>query len=199
MKLERGWLLILLVSWAMILVSGCAKNEAVKKDEPLAFAPATSAPVDLQWQKEHSPVTLANLPSVRGEIVPEAGGSQAGSGDAIAVAELKRNLESIYFNFDSAHLSEQSRGSLVKDAELIQIIGDAKIRVEGNCDERGSDEYNLALGDQRAKAAVRYLVSLGVPADRITSVSFGKERSVCSGHDDASCARNRRDDFVVLP
>ena len=143
--------------------------------------------------------TAAGLTAKGGVTVPGAAGPKAASGEAIAFEELKNSLESISFNVDSAQLSEESRGSLVRNSELIQIIGNSNIRVEGNCDERGSDEYNLALGDKRARQAVQYLVSLGIPTNRLTSVSYGKEKPVDPGHDETSWAKNRRDDFVVLP
>ena len=113
-------------------------------------------------------------------------------------AALKAGLTKIYFNFDSANLSTDARNALSKNADLIKNSPTAKIQVQGNCDERGSDDYNLALGEKRAKAAVQYLVNLGIPAKQLSSISYGKEKPVATGHNEASWAKNRRDDFVLV-
>lgn len=73
-----------------------------------------------------------------------------------------------------------------------------KVRIEGNCDERGSDEYNLALGERRAQVAARYLTTLGISGERLSTISYGKEKPVDPGHDENAWARNRRDDFVII-
>jgi peptidoglycan-associated lipoprotein len=73
-----------------------------------------------------------------------------------------------------------------------------KVQIEGNCDERGSDEYNLALGEKRAKSAMKYLETLGVPAERLSVISYGKEKPADPGHDEAAWAKNRRDEFVLI-
>jgi peptidoglycan-associated lipoprotein len=106
-------------------------------------------------------------------------------------------LADIRFNYDEATLSDEARATLDKHAQWIQAHPGLRIRVEGHCDERGTVEYNLALGDKRAQAARDYLVSRGVPAGRLTAVSYGKERPIVPGHDEASFARNRRAHFAV--
>ena len=106
-------------------------------------------------------------------------------------------LDDIRFKYDEATLSDEARATLDKHAQWIQAHPGLRIRVEGHCDERGTVEYNLALGDKRAQAARDYLVSRGVPAGRLTAVSYGKERPIVPGHDEASFARNRRAHFAV--
>ena len=91
----------------------------------------------------------------------------------------------------------RARALLEKHALWLQNHRTARVTVEGHCDERGTVEYNLALGDQRAQAVVSYLVSLGVAADRLKAISYGKERPVDPGHDEAAWARNRRVHFFV--
>jgi peptidoglycan-associated lipoprotein len=191
---------VLLLAGSLVLVaSGCAKQGVLNKDDSLASGAAATARYAEPRGTVDRAATAAPLRAVaEGDIVAEAGKPGAPSGEALAAETLKNSLESVYFNFDSAQLSEAARNALVKDAQLMQILGNGTIRVEGNCDERGSDEYNLALGDQRARAAVRYLVSLGVPASRLSWVSFGKEKPALPGHDEESLAKNRRDDFVVV-
>ncbi len=109
-------------------------------------------------------------------------------------ASQRPNQRAVYFPFDSARIEDGDRPTLQA------VAGEAKgsrIRIEGNCDERGTTEYNLALGDRRARSAAEYLERLGVPAQRIDFVSYGSERPKDPGHDDAAWARNRRDDILI--
>ena len=189
---------LVMVGCGALLAGGCAKSEVVKKDQPMAPS-ATVAPVKVQPKQEQIKTSVVNEAPVAKEVVKETAAPVAAVTGTDQAAELKQGLEKVYFNFDSAALSDQARNTLVKDADLIKKIGKAKIRVEGNCDERGSDDYNLALGEKRAKEAVQYLANLGIPAERLTVISYGKEKPVATGHDETSWAKNRRDEFVVLP
>jgi peptidoglycan-associated lipoprotein len=107
-------------------------------------------------------------------------------------------LEDVLFDYDQATLSDQARATLERHALWLQNHRSARVTVEGHCDERGTAEYNLALGDQRARAAHDYLVSLGVAADRLKTVSYGKERPLDAGSGESAWSRNRRAHFVVL-
>ncbi len=104
-------------------------------------------------------------------------------------------LEKIYFDFDSSALSDQARKTLTGNADYLRKNAVAKLRIEGNCDERGSAEYNIALGEKRAEAAKKYLVTMGIPADRLATISYGKEKPADPGHDESAWAKNRRDDL----
>jgi peptidoglycan-associated lipoprotein len=106
-------------------------------------------------------------------------------------------LEDIRFDYDQATLSDQARAILEKHALWLQNHRAAQVTVEGHCDERGTAEYNLALGDQRARAARDYLVSLGVSEDRLKTVSYGKERPLDPLNSESAHSRNRRAHFVV--
>jgi peptidoglycan-associated lipoprotein len=103
---------------------------------------------------------------------------------------------SIYFEFDSSDLSSEARSTLQSFYDQARQRPDLAIRVEGNCDERGSAEYNLALGQRRADAAKTYLVNLGLPAAQITAISNGEERPRATGHDESAWRQNRRDDVA---
>jgi peptidoglycan-associated lipoprotein len=107
-------------------------------------------------------------------------------------------LQTVYFDFDKYNLRDDAKAGLDANFKLLQEFPTAKIRIEGNCDERGTIEYNLALGEKRARAAMDYLVNLGITADRITIISYGKERPAVEGHNEAAWAKNRRDDFRVV-
>ncbi len=106
-------------------------------------------------------------------------------------------LADIYFAYNEANLSDEARAILEKHALWLQNHREAKLTVEGHCDERGTVDYNLALGDQRARAALDYLVNLGVARERLTAVSLGKERPLDPGNNEAAWARNRRAHFVL--
>ncbi len=106
-------------------------------------------------------------------------------------------LADIPFGYDSAELSDEARATLEQHARWLQAHPEARVSVEGHCDERGTVEYNLALGEQRAKTTAEYLGTLGIAADRLTTVSYGKERPIDAGHDEAAWTRNRRAHFKV--
>ena len=106
-------------------------------------------------------------------------------------------LEAIYFEFDKYVVKPEFRDALKRNAEWLQKNPGAKVVVEGNCDERGTNEYNMALGQRRADAAAKYLTDLGIAKDRVGTVSFGEEKPVCTEKTEACWSKNRRDDFRV--
>jgi peptidoglycan-associated lipoprotein len=105
---------------------------------------------------------------------------------------------SVYFDYDSSDLSPATREVLQAFFQQAQNQPDRDVRIEGNCDERGTREYNLALGQRRADAAKQYLVNLGLEGSRITTISYGKERPRVVGDDEAAWSENRRDDLVPV-
>lgn len=113
--------------------------------------------------------------------------------------EINKNspLRPVFFDYDSSEISAEGQKVLDANAEVLKRNASWVITIEGHCDERGTAEYNLALGERRAVAARTYLVSLGILADRVRTVSYGKEFPFDPGHDDAAWSRNRRDHFVV--
>jgi peptidoglycan-associated lipoprotein len=106
--------------------------------------------------------------------------------------------EPIYFDFDRSELRSEAREVLNQKAELLREYPDIRVRIEGHCDERGTVEYNLALGERRAEAARQYLIDLGIDPDRMTTVSYGEERPAIPESNEAAWAQNRRDEFVPL-
>ena len=118
---------------------------------------------------------------------------------AMSAEELEKSgiLAEVYFDFDRADIREADRATLAKNADALKRFDFLRVTVEGHCDERGTVEYNLALGERRAKAAFDYLVSLGVPAERLKTVSYGKEVPVCSQSSEDCWQRNRRAHFTV--
>ena len=105
--------------------------------------------------------------------------------------------ELIHFEFDKSRLLPEAKAILKTKAKWLLANPTANVIIEGHCDERGTSEYNMALGDRRAHSAKNYLVDLGVPARRLTTISYGEERPIALGHNEAAWAQNRRDQFVI--
>lgn len=107
-------------------------------------------------------------------------------------------LRDVHFAFDSFELDESGRGVLREDGNWLKDHPRAKVEIEGHCDERGTVEYNLALGAKRARAAKDYLVTFGISQDRLTTISYGEELPLCHEHTEECWAKNRRAHFVVV-
>jgi len=116
----------------------------------------------------------------------------------MAMEEQENLFQDIHFDFDKYDVKEEYKPELKKIAPWMAKNAGAKLSVEGHTDERGTNEYNLALGDRRAKAVKDYLVSLGVPSSRIDTISYGEEKPLCTDHTEECWAKNRRAHFVVL-
>ena len=124
---------------------------------------------------------------------------EAGTFDATGSDSGKiSGLASVNFDYDSATLSTDSRRRLADNAEWIKANANATVQVEGHCDSRGSVEYNLALGERRAKAVKAYLVSLGIDSKRLTIISYGEEKPIATGESEDAYGKNRRANFVPL-
>jgi peptidoglycan-associated lipoprotein len=111
-------------------------------------------------------------------------------------SEPSSKFMAIYFDFDKYSLRDDAKADLKRNVDVMKQDQNLKITIEGHCDERGTVEYNLALGERRAKSARDYMVSMGIKADRVSTISYGKERPKAFGHDEDSWAKNRRDEFV---
>jgi peptidoglycan-associated lipoprotein len=142
-----------------------------------------------------APATPPPAPPPPPEVAPQVEDPLAG----LSSAELESRglLADIHFDYDRAELRDADRQVLATNAEFLKSHDYIKVTVEGHCDERGTVEYNLALGERRAKNAYDYLVSLGVPADRLKTVSYGKEIPLCQESGETCWARNRRAHFAI--
>ena len=206
------------LSIALLLITGCAKDQ-VKPDESIAkpVPPATEQASDqaaaeqrrlaqqLADQQAAAKREADRLAALKAEQLKEQQAKadevrpdQTAKETSSATDAVKQALSRIYFEFDSYALSQQSRDTLYSNAEYLLKKYKGKVRLEGHCDERGSDEYNLALGENRAKAAMNYLITLGVPADQLSIVSYGKERPLVNEHTEEAWAQNRRVEFDAV-
>jgi peptidoglycan-associated lipoprotein len=155
----------------MLMMSSCAKKQVgTGEAASAAGAPKAAAPA-------------------------AAGPSTAG----VDVAQDVRAFEAegIYFDFDKAEIKAEAKAILEKKAAWLRANSSYKVKIEGNCDERGTNEYNLALGDRRAKAAQKYLNALGISMDRMSTISYGEEKPACKEKTEKCWAQNRRDDFKL--
>jgi len=177
--------------YALIITSslvGCAHR-------PALTAMTAPAPTAVTAERSAEPAA-ATAPRAEERIVTRQEEiSVARRPDPATFAE-NDNVKTIYFDFDRYDIRPGDAKTLEADAAWLKTH-DVLILIEGQCDERGTVEYNLALGDRRARAAMNHLVALGIAADRITTVSYGKERPVCDAHDESCWALNRRAHIVV--
>ncbi len=114
-----------------------------------------------------------------------------------AVEVSSKKFRTIYFEFDQATLQRQAKQDLNHNAQALRERANSRVEVQGNTDERGTEEYNLALGMRRAETAKRYLIDLGISPSRLDTISFGEENPSVRGHSESAWAKNRRDDFVI--
>jgi peptidoglycan-associated lipoprotein len=134
--------------------------------------------------------------SVRISVTPPPPPAPAAHVDTIDELFAK-NVKDAFFDYDAADIRADARDALSQTAQFLRTQPDIKVVIEGHCDERGSTEYNLALGDRRAAAAKQFLVSLGLSADRMQTVSYGKERPFCSASTEECWQQNRRAHIVL--
>ena len=171
---------------ALILVTGCHKKVSTK---PEAAPPqtVTQQPESGQQPKASEKISEKKVESVTSSDI------------ASEYAEGKEGMfADIMFEYDKYDVKESYKSELQAVSQWMTKNGSAKLSIEGHCDERGTNEYNLALGDRRAKAVKDYLVSLGVMSSRIETISYGEEKPVCTEQSEECWAKNRRAHFVIL-
>jgi peptidoglycan-associated lipoprotein len=182
---------ILTVAALFVLVSACAKKQVAVAPRPPAPAatpaparPAATTPAAAQRETQTQQVVRNNSPAY-----PNAA-------TRARIDELIARIQDAYFDYDAHTLRNDAISTLAADskelAQILQQYPGYKLKIEGYCDERGSDEYNVALGDARAKAAKDYLVNAGVAAAQLDTVSFGKMNPVCTQHEESCWQKNRR-------
>jgi peptidoglycan-associated lipoprotein len=176
---------------AGLMITGCARRPATTAATAATPAPAPRAATP-------APTPSPSAPSSGGAAAPAAAPAQTprpSPREFMAVAALKE----VYFDFDKYDIRPEDAKTLDANAAWLKSNADNLVLIEGHCDERGTNEYNLALGERRAKATMNYLVSQGIQANRITIISYGEERPVCNEKTEACWAKNRRANFLVKP
>ncbi len=186
-------ILVMMVVLSALFLFSCSKKEI--KSEGIVSKPP--APVGEDGDKNKKQVRLKE-PEPADQGMKEKTLSEEEARRLREAAEKARfESDDIYFEFDQYILSDTAKQNLNKKAKWLQAFPSAKALIEGHCDERGSAEYNLALGQKRADAAMQYVVSLGINANRISTISYGKEKPLVPEHTEAAWTKNRRAHFVL--
>ncbi|MFA4947298.1 MAG: peptidoglycan-associated lipoprotein Pal [Candidatus Krumholzibacteriia bacterium] len=159
--------LFLALAIALVLVPACAKKQVTPVEKPVEIVPP--------------PVVAPQEPPVVQE----------------KPAEIAVLLEDVFFDFDKYTINEEYKQVLMKNAEILMANPSKKLLVEGHCDERGTIEYNMALGEKRARAIVDFCTTYGIKSDRISWISYGEEKPFDTGHDESAWAKNRRAHLVL--
>lgn len=193
--IKKSFSILILIFCIGLIMTGCPKKTVVKeepttkkseeavkkeaKEEELARIKEEEAKKAQEKEFEKSLVPK-KTPGIEGEVFES------------------KLLKDIYFDFDKYDIRPTDAGILKENAALLVKFPNVKIQIEGHCDERGTVEYNLALGERRANNAKRYLISLGIPEKRISTISYGKERPSDPGHNEEAWAKNRRAHTIIL-
>jgi peptidoglycan-associated lipoprotein len=180
MKNNRFFLLGIIVVLSLFALWGCPKKAEVTTTPatPKEMAPAESAPGQMKEEQAEKPMS-------KEESMERAAAAAAG-------------LKAIYFDFDQSFIRNDERAVMTANADWLKANPKVKIRIEGNTDDRGTREYNQALGQRRAASAKKYLVDMGVSAKRISLISYGKEKPVCGEASEGCWQKNRRDDLLPV-
>jgi peptidoglycan-associated lipoprotein len=182
---QKGSLLLSLSLLSFAILTACG-------------TPAT--PPEPKWTVENPNASTGAQASAQKSLT--AGKQDSGSSlDALQSGQPATSgpLKDVYFAFDRYDLSPEARATLKANAEWLKTNPAARAQIEGHCDERGTNEYNMALGAKRAQAAMDYLTTLGIAKDRLSTISYGEEVPVCKEQTEECWAKNRRDRFVVTP
>lgn len=206
--------LIVLALCLGLILSGCPKKTAIKEEPSIKKAEESAAERErakLEAEQKEREAKEREAARIREE---EAKKEQERKEQA--KRELEKSLVSkktpgiegevfessllkdVYFDFDKYDIRPEDTKVLKDSAALLMKHPGVKIQIEGHCDERGTNEYNLALGERRCNSAKKYLISVGVPESRLSTISYGEERPLDSGHDEGAWAKNRRAHFIII-
>ena len=185
-----------LVASMSLFSAGCAKQPVQSEEGAVETTDAGGGGAASAGSTADTGDTAGSYESINNS--PD-GGATAGAGQSRAIVEGRTNegLLPIYFDFDQFSVRDDQKARVEGNAAFLQANPNLAIVIEGNCDERGTNEYNVALGERRAQSAKKYLQNLGVDGGRLATVSYGEEKPLLYGHDEYSWSQNRRDDFVI--
>lgn len=191
---KKLWICVtlLLVIPGFLLVTSCAKKavkaDIIQEDEAAKLAAEKAEQEEMARQRA--------LDEERLQLDEARRQEEAARRKIMAARDLFMN-ENIYFDFDKSNLKPEAQEVLKRKAEWLRKNPGESVIIEGHCDERGTNEYNLALGDRRAQSAKNFLLDLGIEESRLTTVSYGEERPADPQHNEEAWSKNRRDHFVI--
>ena len=189
--MNRKWMIWMVVPVLLTVLYGCPKKKPA--------TPPTDIPIETQ-PVTPTPPPPTDVPDTPPPVVEDQVEDPLMSADLQVVNdELRRRgfSSDVYFNLDDSALSDESRERLARNAELLKGRPEFQLTIEGHADERGTNEYNLALGERRANAVRDYLSSLGVDGGRMRTLSYGEERPVCTTSEESCWSQNRRGHMVI--
>jgi peptidoglycan-associated lipoprotein len=191
--MNRKRLIWAVVPLLLTVLYGCPKKQPATKPADLNVETTTVPP------PSNSATTDVQAPRDTGAPRDQTEDPLMSEDMKIVNDELRRRgfNADVYFSYDESSLSDDSRTKLSRNADLLKAQMRLNMTIEGHCDERGTNEYNLALGERRASAVKSYLSSLGVTADRMRTLSYGSERPVCTEHEESCWSQNRRAHMII--
>ena len=178
------WVLSIVVFVFSLLSFSACRRGVVKDDELDDFATQEEMREEAMKRLDEEGITEEELEAARTKV-------------AELSAQERMNLANVYFDFDDFSLSQEAKAVLAQNAAWLINNPQREVIIEGHCDERGTDEYNIALGERRATSTKRYLSVLGVNKAQLSTISFGEERPANTGHNESAWAQNRRAEFVI--
>ena len=204
--------MILILCCLALILAGCPKKTVMKEEPSVTKADAVAAAAaaaerERAAKQEAEQRALKEKELKAGEEAAKKAAAEKDFDKSLVAKKYpgiegevleSKLLKDIYFDFDKYDIRPQDASVLKENAALLMKYPNVKIQIEGHCDERGTIEYNLALGERRANNCKNYLISLGIPGNRISAISYGKERPVDPGHNEEAWAKNRRAHTVIL-
>lgn len=187
--MKRRDFLLILLSLCVVAASGCRSRRTMQSPQPAPPVPVATAPpaVPVPSDQDFGSGQPKNRDDVFSDDIDEVN----------RMARAKGWIQDAFFAFDASTLDRDAQAALARSATWLREHPEFRLRIEGHCDERGTEQYNLALGDRRAETAAAYLVALGVDRGRIETVSYGEERPFERGSSEAAWAQNRRAHLVL--
>jgi len=189
---KKYLMVVLLMVACAAMIAGCTSKQLTKGN---GEAPAQNVSSVEQQKANNISSTGQQNADVKMENIKNPEGQNIKTSSEMR--NEKGGLEDIHFDFDKYNIRQDDRQILSRNAAYLSKNINVKIVIEGNCDERGTTEYNMALGERRADEAKQYLVNLGIDGKRITTISYGSEKPLDPGHDEDAWAKNRRDHFAI--
>ncbi|MGB9603476.1 MAG: peptidoglycan-associated lipoprotein Pal [Limisphaerales bacterium] len=202
MKIVIDFKLILVAVMLVFVAAGCKR----KPQPPLTYIPGISKPITNEvsgFGKEG----LAGIGTEKATAVPLSPPTTAGENVPLGSRDLIEGMipdrdtfkaNTVYFDFDRSAIRASEKSKIEAVAAVLKQKPETKVQIEGHCDERGTEEYNRALGERRALAVREYLINLGIGGDRIFTISYGEDKPADPGHNEAAWAKNRRAEFILL-
>jgi peptidoglycan-associated lipoprotein len=194
-KMMTGMIVLAFICSSFLLMTSCAKKQ-IQVSEPVQ--PTTQEVKAEEGEaKAAEEAKSASEQEARDEAERQARLRELKMAQKLADAIRNFEAENIYFAFDRSDLTDESKSALREKGNWLRANGDYSVNISGNCDERGTAEYNLALGERRAHAAKKFLMGLGISENRLATISYGEERPVDPGRNDEAWAKNRNDQFTL--